>query len=125
MSVKSSFIRPYINLSESNILTNGETHPPGIRNFPDLIRFNAIHNPNHLFCVQLSSDQKETRITFLEIAHAVEECCTWLLSHIKGVRENEHLADGEKNKPIAIFLESDISLLIYLTALVTIHVPVR
>jgi acyl-CoA synthetase (AMP-forming)/AMP-acid ligase II len=104
-----------------------ETTSSTIRSLPDLIRFNAIHNPHHVFCIQSNADLESTSITFLELAHAVERCCDWILTNVHGTSPAEQSADGslEKSRPIALFMESDVCLFIYLAALLTLNIPVR
>ena len=101
-----------------------------IRSLPDLVHFNAVHNPDHVFCLQSkqSSDATRfdfTRVTFRQLAQAVERCCLWILANIKEVNAPT-LKDGilEKGPPIALFLESDIGLFVYLTALLSLNIPV-
>lgn len=76
-----------------------------------------------------NSDSSNITITFLELAHAVEQCCDWILANIEVARPNEQelRAEGSpaKGRPIALFMESDVSLFIYLAALLTLNVPVR
>lgn len=101
-----------------------------IRSLPDLIHFNAIHNPNTLFCIQLKqlaeNETEEIRVTFSELATAVEQCCVWILSTVKAVRPANLTSDGsvQKSPPVALFLESGVTLFVYMMALLTMNIPV-
>lgn len=105
-----------------------------IRSLPDLIHFNATHNPNLLFCIQLKQSTKpgldneveEVRVTFSELAAALEQCCVWILSTVKGIHPAHLTSDDtvQKSPPVALFLESGVTLFVYMIALLTMNVPV-
>jgi hypothetical protein len=131
MSGNSSvFKRPKIDLFElpESVETTSAWR---INSLPDLIRFNALNNPHHVFCVQSKGigigNSDSSSITFLELAHAVEQCCDWILANIETACPDELRADGSpaKGRPTALFMESDVSLFIYLAALLTLNVPVK
>ena len=124
----SAFKRPRFDL-----LVSAETaREQEIKCLPDLIRFNALHNPDHTFCVQAqltSHDQTlDFRyISFLELDQAVERCCNWILANVKDAHSAKFAEDGSvrKSQPIALFMESDVGLFIYIAALLTLNIPVR
>ncbi|KAL8748078.1 MAG: hypothetical protein Q9190_000106 [Brigantiaea leucoxantha] len=102
-----------------------------LRSLPDLVYFNAVHNPDHVFCLQSSQSQtlpeklEFAPITFRQLACAVDSCCSWLLRNISNARPAV-LIDGnavDKAPPIALFLESDGGLFVYLIALLTLNIP--
>ena len=102
-----------------------------IRAVQDLVLFNTAHNPEHVFCYQSyeaedGSGLKYTSITFSQLAAAVENCCSWILSRVDGARPGESKADGSisKSDPIALFFESSVTLFICVVALTTLHIPV-
>ena len=105
-----------------------------IRSLPDLIHFNAIHNPHFLFCIQFKQSKRgpvekdigEVYVTFSELATAIEQCCVWILSKVKGIHPARLTSDGsvQKDPPVALFLESDVTLFVYMMALLTMNVPV-
>jgi len=103
-----------------------------IQSLPDLVHFNALHNPNESFCAQIKQSKvpeeqyKIVKVTFLELAQAVERCCHWVLSNISRVHPAKLSEDGsvQKGPPLALFLESDLTLFIYLVALLTLNIPV-
>jgi len=102
-----------------------------IRSLPDLVHFNAINNFEHIFCLQSKQSQDLTRfdstsITFRQLAQAVEQCCLWILANIDDAHAPVLGDDGIVGKapPIALFLESDVGLFIYLTALLSLNIPV-
>jgi acyl-CoA synthetase (AMP-forming)/AMP-acid ligase II len=106
-----------------------------ISSLPDLIRFNAKYNPSHVFCLQAettnSSQHAQDRsrrhytassITFKVLQEAVASCSHWIAENILHSFTGDHPTD---NKPIALFLESDVGLFLYLAALLSLNVPVR
>ena len=105
-----------------------------IRSLPDLIHFNAIHNPHFLFCIQLRQSKRgsveteveEVHVTFSELATAIEKCCIWILSKLEGIHPARLTSDGsvQKGPPVALFLESGVTLFVYMMALLTMNVPV-
>ena len=102
-----------------------------IRSLPDLVHFNALRNPYHVFCLQSKHSPDATRfefatITFQQLGQAVEQCCHWILANIKGAHTPVH-GDGDvinKSSPVALFLEGDVNLFIYMTALLSLNIPV-
>ncbi|KAL8886462.1 MAG: hypothetical protein Q9215_005836 [Flavoplaca cf. flavocitrina] len=103
--------------------------PSPIRSLPDLVLFDALHNPHHLFCLQTGQASGQlgfVPITYHQLAVAVDNCCSWLLQNIP----ETHVAkfDGEhhvqKASPVALFLESDVNLFIFITTLLTLNIPV-
>lgn len=103
--------------------------PSLIRSLPDLVLFDALHNPHHLFCLQTSQASGKIGlipITYHQLAVAVENCCLWLLKTIPDAHAAKF--DGgdhvQKASPVALFLESDVNLFIYITALLALNIPV-
>lgn len=123
------FERPIFRLFIDPRAAENET----IRSLPDLIQFNALRNPRGAFCIQskeskvLAKDFEAVEVTFLELAQAVERCCQWILSNINRVHPAHLAEDGivRKGPPVALFLESDLTLFIYLAALLALNIPVR
>lgn len=103
-----------------------------INSLPALINYNAIHNPDHVFCLHsiFKNQPPEahfTEVTFLELAQAVERCCAWLLANVDGIQPAKLDESGtvvQKCKPVALFLESDVGLFCYIVALLALNVPV-
>ena len=104
-----------------------------IRSIPDLVHFNAVNNPDHVFCLQSRQVSKDatlgfefTPITYSQLAQAVGRCCDWILSNVPGIFEARIDQDGtvRKSAPVALFMESDAGLFIYLVALLTLNIPV-
>ena len=105
-----------------------------IRSITDLIHHNAVHNPEHLFCIQCkqSTNGDEGRlgyvhINFRELKEAVDRCCHWILKTIPEAHSAKLRDDGsvQKSPPVALFMESDLNLFIYIAALLTLNIPVR
>lgn len=106
---------------------------PIIRCLPDLILHNALHNPDHLFCIHTTQSPEGsqapfefTGVTFAELARAVEGCCAWILANVPGAHAAEVDEDGSirKSRPLALFMESDLGLFIHLVASLTLNIPV-
>lgn len=127
------FIRAHISLreglGESDVAL---TEKPPIRCLADLIRYNAVKNPKHTFAIQTSLDSAgalalPTSVSFLQFARSVERCCNWIVSNLPSARparldENDTVA---KSRPVALLLESDLGLWIFLASLLSLQVPVR
>lgn len=117
-----------------SLLPNNKDHDKEqINCIPDLVLFNAIKNPHHVFCLQSSESSDSfpsqldfTSITYSQLAQAVDNCCEWILSNAPGAFEARVASNGSVSKsvPVALFMESDIGLFIYLVALLTLNVPV-
>ena len=127
---KRVFVRPVLSLSESlrGRSNNVQSSGAGIRSILDLVHFDAIHNSEHTFCLQeMKTNHELRRITYRELAAAVDACTTWLkhqgLDLFSGLRDGE--AGGRKPAPVALLMGSDITLFIYLLALMTLGVPVH
>jgi hypothetical protein len=127
-SLSPSFRRATFELFDGQRTSN----PESIRSLPDLIRFNALNNPEKLFAVQAKQssasgkDSDFVEVKFRDLAESVEQCCSWILENIQGAHV-AHVDDNgkvEKSKPIALLLESDLTLFIYLAALLTLNIPV-
>ena len=105
-----------------------------ISSLPDLIRFNAVHNKDRVFCKQAvlsqNQDAEASRdtgrfqvktITFEELQTAVQACKTWA-TRLLHLTENRSATSSQK--PVALFMESDMGLFIHLAALLDLQVPV-
>jgi hypothetical protein len=107
-----------------------ELEKEDIRCLSDLVHFNAINNPDHLFCLQTRSEGINfayTSITFWELAKAIDQCCEWILQNVPNVAEAQLASDGtvQKCQPIALFMESDVYLFVYVVSLLTLNIPVK
>lgn len=108
-----------------------DTADEDISSIPDLIRFNSLHNPDRVFCIQ-SELSKENQpyespnkysgvsITYKQLDDAVCRCAEWL-------RNSPATRDGVQKleSPVALYLESDVGLFIHMMALQTLNNPVR
>jgi hypothetical protein len=65
-------------------------------------------------------------VTHGELKDAVSRCQEWLLQNVAGIQLPSHGQDGKikKSAPVALFMESDIGLWIYVVALMGLGVPV-
>jgi hypothetical protein len=121
------FLRAQFDLVGSSEILKSQA----IRSIPDLIRFNAERNPTHTFCLQaqkLVSGQnfKFKSVSFFKLEEAVRGCCEWIVSNIDGTVPAALTREGpiKKSRPVALLMESDICLFIYVAALLSINVPV-
>ncbi|KAF8625926.1 hypothetical protein AX17_006652 [Amanita inopinata Kibby_2008] len=127
---RNTFLRPHINLGYGNDMPNG------VNTLPELIEFAAKHNPNHIFGLQArssadvgpgsgassqSGDLSLCEITFAQLQHAVERASVWLVS--SGATPGR-TRRTDKVAPVAIFLGSDITIFMYMAALLRIGTPV-
>lgn len=96
-----------------------EKKPDHIRSLPELIDFNAIHNPDHIFCIQAQPDNSFVRVTCRQFKEAIDRCAWWMV-------ENKVAQNGDnKRTPVALLMESDLGLLIHQFALLSLGIPVR
>lgn len=97
-----------------------------IRSLPDLIQFSAENNPRHVFCVQEERREGKlvdlVQITFWELRNLVARCIERIAGHDIGIGTPKATVDVQ---PIALYLESDVTLFIYLSALLWMDIPVR
>ena len=109
-----------------------ESTKDSIRSLPDLILYNAVHNPQAVFSAQAKQSSRPGEkfgfldVSFLELALSVDRCCAWILSNIDGahaarIDDNDRV---QKSKPVALLMESDLTLFVYLAALLTLNIPV-
>ncbi|KAL4866181.1 hypothetical protein BDV12DRAFT_210641 [Aspergillus spectabilis] len=119
-----SFKRAKVNLLDP-------TDPTAIRTLPELIEWNAKHNPDHLFCTQLLSQSTEAtdnacHVTHSQLRQAILRCSRRLRSQIPGLHLPSVTDGGEivKSGPVVLFIGSNIGLWVHLLALMAIGVPV-
>lgn len=121
------FQRAHFNVSITN-----DKQDVDINNLPELILFNAINNSHKAFCAQSRSQPGSRKkfdfieITYRDLGLSIENCCARILDTIRAVHEAVVGKDGavKKSEPIALLLESDLTLFIYLAALLTLNIPV-
>ena len=113
---RSTYIRPKLNPGNAN--SDG-----AISSLPDLLEFNAANNPDHIFGVQNASGQDVSpyEITFSQLQAAVEYTSFWL---VRTGCTNGRTQRQEFVRPVGIMLGSDISIFIYMVALLRIGTPV-
>ena len=102
-------------------------HSP-IKTWPQLIEFNAQHNPHHIFCMQARSNENNDflTITYNELRHAVVMCSRWLVENVTGLQLPVRQEDNsyKKGRPVAVLAESDLTLMLYMMASISLGVPV-
>lgn len=101
---------------------------PHVTSLSELVQFNARNNPHHLFCAQNTCKGNSLHISFLELQNAVAACSHWLkriVNSTDGAGTDSGPASSKGGRPtVAIFLESDISIFIYLTAILGCNMKV-
>jgi len=97
-----------------------------VKTIPELINFNAKHNGNHVFCLQARKNTDPLAVTHSELKQAVLGCSGWLTENIKGFQLPFRDESGVvvKGRPVALLMESDVGLIIYLVSLLSLGVPV-
>ncbi|KAL4792591.1 putative NRPS-like enzyme [Aspergillus venezuelensis] len=110
--VSKSFTRPSLSL-------HGGTGDA--RSLPELIDFHARENPHRRFCIQA---QKNANIhlldvTYAELKDAILRCQVWLRDNVPEVQ----MGNAVKDKPVGLLMDSDLTLVIYLFALMGLGVP--
>ena len=113
---RSTYIRPKLNLGNID-------HDGAVKSLPDLIEFNAVNNPHLLFGVQYADrqDVSPCDITFSQLQTAIEYASFWL---VQTSCTNGRLQRQDFVRPVGIMLGSDISIFIYIAALLRIGTPV-
>lgn len=116
-----AFTRPYIDISRPL----SELDRDSIRSLPDLVKFNAQFNPDHIFAQQEVREHGRfvgfTTIDFATLRKVILESITWIDKTIMGNPPKELI---ESQSPVALFLESDVTLFVHLCALLEMEVPV-
>ena len=118
----SSFSRATINLQ-----TSDQAVDEGIRTVPELIEHNAEHNPRHLFCLQARKGTAEPLpLSHLQFKQSIIQCSAWLVANIAEVTLPRKIDNGlfAKCPPLALFMESNVGLLIYLYSCISSGIPV-
>jgi hypothetical protein len=112
------FVRPYINLGY------GKDRSDGVNSLPELIEFSAKYNTDHIFCLQARNTNEGiswNEITFGRLHRAIEAASAWLVRS-SATTGRTHRTDDIS--PVAVFLNSDTTLFMYLAALIRIGTPV-
>lgn len=118
------FIRP----------TFGILHQPtnisedAIRSLSDLIRFNAEVNPDHVFALQEERQAGRctgfTKVTFSMLQDIVVKCVERLANYDLPAAGIQVSVPGRDCGAVALYLESDLTLFVYLCALLWMNIPV-
>jgi acyl-CoA synthetase (AMP-forming)/AMP-acid ligase II len=100
-----------------------------IRTIPELIDFHARQNPDHVFCMQSDSSLEGEEFHTVDYAcleNAILACQTSILGDIGPACLPRQNADGSivKSAPVALLMESDLSILLYLFSLFGLGIPV-
>ncbi|KAL8786790.1 MAG: hypothetical protein Q9195_008048 [Heterodermia aff. obscurata] len=114
------FDRPPLDLkgTSGNQHCNKRNNLATIHSLLDLVDFNAARNPDHVFCLQEVKQELELhKLTFKGLADAVEICTTWLGRELVGLASSERNGKAEKLAAVALLMGSDITLFIYILAL--------
>ncbi|KAL8919503.1 MAG: hypothetical protein Q9172_004957 [Xanthocarpia lactea] len=117
------FLRPTINLEP----TEGEC----LRTLPELVNFHSLHNPDHLFCLQAEENGNADGYIFTEIRYgqlreAIVRCQGWLEDCLKETEPPIRNEDGTftKSSPVALFMESNVGMTVYVLSLIGLGMPV-
>lgn len=120
------FCRPSFQVSREFPTTQTQ-----LKTLPDLIDFNYEHNAECLFAIQeirsAGMPPYSISITFKDLKKAVIACSDLLKKSRRDAEENNVSTEPElqsKKRPVALFMESDVTLFVYLAALLYLDVPV-
>lgn len=94
-----------------------------VHSLPELIDFNAIHNPDHLFCIQARSNEPFINVTNAQFKVAVDQCAQWIADNVKLPTAATKNGLVER-PPVALLMESDFGLIVHQFALVSMGIPV-
>lgn len=121
--IKHTFKRPPLDLPHDGTSPNDAYKT---RSLLDLVDYNASHNSDFTCCLQDSKDGlNPQQITYRKLAEAVGRCTGWLAHQNSGLCSDQSGRLSEaKHAPIALLMSSDITLFIYLLALMRLGVPV-
>ena len=113
-----AFIRPKVSLDP---ITGS-----GIRTLPALVDFHGENNPQHLFCFQVTRDNRFVPVSYERLQHAIVRCQAWLQELAIGLHPPIVDTDGHVNKcaPVAILMESHVGLAIYVFACMAKGIPI-
>lgn len=126
------FVRPRFHPSPSKSFS-ATSDQDEISSLSGLIRFNAEKNNKEIFCKQalivqnpaLDEDDKSfgnkyhcCSISYGQLDAAVRACAAWIGKALRRALMEDH-------RPIALYMESDVGLFIYLAALTELKIPVR
>jgi acyl-CoA synthetase (AMP-forming)/AMP-acid ligase II len=122
---RTSFVQPQIELEPS------EKNSEGIKTVNELVEFHAKVNPTHRFCIQAQKSGPESEVSFLDVTYAslkrgILSCQIWLREKVNELQPPRVDSTGRvtKGAPIAIFMDSNTSLILYVFALMGLGVPV-
>lgn len=114
------FIRPQF--SPRPILNDEALEHDSINSLPQLIRHNAAYNPDRIFCIQGQEGlERQLPISFKELEDAVSACSMWVVDQLGPSSE---APESRMKRPVALYLESDVGLFIYIAALLASNIPV-
>ncbi|KAL8827908.1 MAG: hypothetical protein Q9191_002897, partial [Dirinaria sp. TL-2023a] len=117
-----TFIRPPLDAEESIDSRKGaKTNNSTIHTLLDLVDFNAVNNPDHVFCLQELKNKNDLHgLTCKDLADAVGKCTFRLMDEIVDQGRNAN----QKPDAVALLMASDVTLFIYLLALMRLDIPV-
>ena len=97
-----------------------------IRTISELVEYNALHNPDHVFCIQARRHQESISVSCFQLKQAIVQCSDWLIAYVKELELPQEDEDGvlRKGRPVALAMDSDIGLLVHLLSFLSLGVPV-
>ncbi|KAI0966729.1 hypothetical protein F4678DRAFT_483642 [Xylaria arbuscula] len=97
-----------------------------VHSLPELVRFNALHNGAHVFSYYPETrDGPVLKTTFQELSNAIDHCILDLrngVSEEKSPKMQQH--NSVPTRPVAMFLESGMSLFIHIAAFLAMRKPI-
>lgn len=102
------------------------------RTIPQLVEHNATRNPHHSFCIQAQKQGHSQHaapellsISHLQLKRAIVQCQAGLVALLRESKLPSGADADGKSPPVALYVESDVGLLIYLFSLMGLGIPVR
>ncbi|KAI1367018.1 hypothetical protein F5Y08DRAFT_350351 [Xylaria arbuscula] len=106
------------------------TAQDSLRTLPQLVQYHAENNPNYLFCLQAEKrhvteePSRIQEITYSTLQQAILHCQLWLNSQVARAQVGTQSGHYTKPAPVALLMESDFGLAVYLLSLMGLGVPV-
>ncbi|KAK0658319.1 hypothetical protein QBC41DRAFT_385820 [Cercophora samala] len=104
----------------------------GIQSLCELVEFHAENNPEYLFCIQAEKNHgfeeySLTHVTYAMLKRAITNCCQWLEAQVAALQRRIQDANGDYDhgppRPVALLMDSDLGLAVYILALMRLGIP--
>ena len=130
VSPPAPLVRPLLTIEPGFVATRRTEPAQGITTLYQLLQASAKNNPQHIYAIQFSHNNKlqdAVQITHSDLLCAVDTCAEWLVTRQIAQRSRMRSDDPhqvQRGRPVAIFLGSDLNIMVYILALVKLGNPV-